>query len=168
MRLTKHFPLHDLIRSSTAAREGIDNTPSHAQIERLRDVSSFILERCRVNWNRPITPSSGFRCFELEKVICRRSIERYLSRNPDKTVEDYLARKQHPTGMAVDFEVPGVPNLELAQWIEENCEFDQLLLEFPSKGDPHAGWVHASFNKDGNRRQVLTITSRGTALGLVI
>ena len=29
-----------------------------------------------------------------------------------------------------DIEIAGVPNHELAEWIKDNCEFRQLILEF--------------------------------------
>ena len=57
-------------------------------------------------------------------------------------------------GEAVDIEVPGVSNLELAYWIKEKLQFDQLILEcWTGKSD--SGWVHVSY-KDINRKEVLT------------
>ena len=48
-------------------------------------------------------------------------------------------------------------NLEVALWIQNNCDFDQLILEFwKDDDDPNAGWIHCSFNDGSNRKQVLT------------
>ena len=62
--------------------------------------------------------------------------------------------------MAVDMEVPGVPNAELAQWIVDNLEFTQVILEFYTPGVPDSGWVHASYVPEDLRRQVLTATKK--------
>ena len=43
---------------------------------------------------------------------------------------------QHCKGQAADIEVPGVANAEVAQWIVDNCDFDQLILEFYTPGIP--------------------------------
>jgi zinc D-Ala-D-Ala carboxypeptidase len=52
----------------------------------------------------------------------------------------------HCKGFAADIEIPGIPNADLAQWIADNCEFRQLILEFYTVGVPDSGWVHVSFN----------------------
>ena len=57
---------------------------------------------------------------------------------------------------AADIEAPAISNYELANWISENLDFDQLILEFPGP-DPRDGWNHISYKNDGsNRKQVLT------------
>jgi len=56
----------------------------------------------------------------------------------------------------VDIECPGTANEIVAQWIADNLEFDQLILEFAEKGIPDAGWVHVSYVSEGNRKQILT------------
>jgi zinc D-Ala-D-Ala carboxypeptidase len=48
-----------------------------------------------------------------------------------------------------------VDNKELAEWIRDNLEFDQLILEFYRDGEPDSGWVHVSWNGDENRNQSL-------------
>jgi hypothetical protein len=62
---------------------------------------------------------------------------------------------QHAKGEAADFEVPGVANIELARWIRDTLDFDQLILEFHDPDDPTAGWVHCSYRAGGNRKQSL-------------
>lgn len=168
MKLTTHFTLAELTASQTASRLGIDNTPSDMEFGNLVDTASFILEPVREHFNIPFSPSSGFRGRELEIVICSGAITRYLKRHRGATIGDYLEPKQHPKGQAVDFTVPGVPNFELAQWMSENCEYDQIILEYPDPKDPFAGWVHGSYNRHGNRRELLTATRGGYVKGLVI
>ena len=67
------------------------------------------------------------------------------------------SKSQHCKGQAADIEVPGVPNAELAEWIKENCDFDQLILEFYTPGIPDSGWVHVSYvSEEDNRKSILT------------
>lgn len=151
MLLTKHFTLAELTASQMASRLGINNAPDPTQIDNLREVCNSILEKCRVHYGRAITPSSGFRSEELNRAI-RGS-----------------QGSQHCDGEAVDFKVLGVPNMLLAEWIRDNCEYDQLILEYPRKDDPFAGWVHVSFSRQGtNRREVLTALSQGYVKGLAV
>ena len=70
---------------------------------------------------------------------------------------EYYERKQHPKGMAVDFELAGLSNQALFDWCRDNLQFDQLILEFyrPERGT-NSGWVHGSIKKHGpNRGQLL-------------
>jgi hypothetical protein len=62
---------------------------------------------------------------------------------------------QHTLGQAADFEVPGISNMELAQWIIDNLDYDQLILEFYDDVDPRSGWVHCSYVENPNRKKAL-------------
>ena len=54
-------------------------------------------------------------------------------------------------------EGPGQANAEVAQGIVDNTDFDQVILEFYTPGIPDSGWVHVSYNSDGEqRRSILT------------
>ena len=147
-KLSTHFSLRELVRSDTATRLGIDNTPDEETIECLRFVSSQLLEPVREHFGVPFSPNSGFRCLELNRAL----------KSKDTS--------QHIKGEAVDIEVPGVSNFDLADWLRGNVEFDQLILEFYTVGDPWSGWVHVSARASENRGQVLTIGPGGTSQGL--
>ena len=73
----------------------------------------------------------------------------------------YISPSTHSTSngsQAVDIEIPGIPNDDLFNWVDQNIpEYDQLIREFPKAGDPYSGWVHVSFNEGNNRRQKFTI-----------
>ena len=56
----------------------------------------------------------------------------------------------------MDIECPGTPNYDVASWIAENLDFDQLILEFYTPGIADSGWVHVSYKSEGNRKSVLT------------
>jgi zinc D-Ala-D-Ala carboxypeptidase len=129
-----------MIRSSTAVRKGIDNTPNADQLAALRTLCVKVLEPVRVHFGAPVKVTSGFRCARLNKAV------------------GGSGTSQHCFGEAADFSVDGVSDLEVARWIKANLKFDQLILEFPPEG-----WVHVSYG--GNmRHQVLTAKrlSRGT------
>jgi len=178
MKLSKNFTLAELCKSGTALRFGIDNTPNSDQMLALKNLAEHILQPVRDHFGVPFVPNSGLRCETLEKQICWggnddkssfarwcKNPKRNLAVNQDSWMQ-YFLRKSHPTGQAADFEVPGISNMDLAVWIANNLGFDQLILEFWSPDDPHAGWVHCSFRKEGNRREILTIGAGGTSAGL--
>ena len=64
---------------------------------------------------------------------------------------------QHVLGQAVDLEIPGVNNEELFNFIKDELDFDQVILEYYDGVDPSSGWVHVSYvsNKD-NRNRAMT------------
>ena len=66
------------------------------------------------------------------------------------------SKSQHCIGEAVDIECPGTSNYAVASWIEQNLDFDQLILEFYTPGIPDSGWVHVSYKSEGNRKSILT------------
>ena len=73
---------------------------------------------------------------------------------------------QHTNGEAADFEIAGISNLKVALWIENNCDFDQLILEYWKDDEPNAGWIHCSFSEKSNRKQVLTFDGKKYINGL--
>jgi len=148
MRLSQHFSLVELTKSQTAARLGIRNSPNSKQILNLKRLAVGILEPVREHYGKPFSPSSGFRCQALNKAIGSKSTS------------------QHTKGEAVDFEIPGVPNREVAEWVRDHLEFDQLILEFHDPAEPMSGWVHVSLKEKGNRSQTLTINRKGVHPGL--
>ena len=166
MHLSKHFTLAEATKSHTALRLGIDNTPDDVQKEAMVSTAINILEPVRMHYNVGIIPSSWLRVEELERAICwggseKSSFARWCRRRELPIDENswgkYFVRKSHPKGESVDFEVPGVSNLDLAKWCRDNLDFDQLILEFHNPLYPHSGWLHGSFSVAGNRADVLTI-----------
>ncbi len=149
-KLSDHFCLGELIFSETAARKHIDNTPP-ADIEaNLIRLCEHILEPVRQHYGKPFRPNSCYRGPELNSAV------------------GGSAKSQHCKGEAVDIEVPGVSNYDLAKWIEQNLEFDQLILECYRSGEPTSGWVHVSLKPPGltNRKQALTYSNRKYTSGL--
>lgn len=137
-KLSAHFTLREAVRSQTAARRGIDNTPPLETIPALVRVAEHILEPVRAQFGVPFSPNSFYRSPALNAAIGGAS------------------HSQHTKGCAVDIEIPGHSNYEVAKWISENLDFDQLILECWKPDDPHAGWVHCSYvSVSENRREIL-------------
>ena len=141
MTLSDHFSLMELCKSQTAERLGIDNTPSDEAIANLKSMCENILEPIRAHYGVPFSPSSAYRCKELNQAI------------------GGSLRSSHLLGLAVDIEIPlaSVSNPDLARWVQKNLVFDQCILECWT-GEPGSGWVHIGDNIDDPRGQVLTYT----------
>ena len=137
MQLSKNFNLVELTKSQTATRKGIDNTPSAEHQANLQLLCACILQPVRDHFSQVVTVSSGYRSQELCLAI------------GSKTTS------QHAKGEAADFEIFGVSNKELTDYINENLEYDQLILEYWKESDPNSGWVHCSYSKGNNRKQYL-------------
>ena len=137
MQLSKNFSLRELTASQTATRKGIDNAPSPEHQENLKRLCESILQRVRDHFGRVVSVSSGYRSAELCTAIGSK------------------ITSQHAKGEAADFEIFGISNKELADWINENLYYVQLILEYWKESDPNSGWVHCSFSLNGNRKQYL-------------
>ena len=135
MKLSLNFSLKELTASQTAERKGIDNTPTEEHIENLKLLCENILQPTRDEWGI-ISVSSGYRSPELCLAI------------------GSSERSRHAKGQAADFECHRVDNKMLFEWITNELDYDQAILEFYN-GTPDSGWIHVSYNKDGNRKQKL-------------
>ena len=62
---------------------------------------------------------------------------------------------QHTRAEAADFEVMGTSNAEVFDWIKANLDWDQMILEFYTPGEPNSGWVHCSWVAENPRKQLL-------------
>lgn len=137
-RLTRTVNLEDFILSETAHRKGIDNWPQDAQIEQnLLELATHILEPVGQHFDTRPMVSSGYRCPALNAAV------------------GGAENSQHVTGQAVDFQVPGMPELVVAQWMAQHLDFDQLLLERLERNGEKIAWIHCSYvSAVANRRQV--------------
>jgi hypothetical protein len=143
IQLSPHFSLDELCKSQQAERSGINNTVEDTGIlKNLEMLCLHVLEPIRLHYGIPFTPSSGYRSVDLNHAI------------------GGAVTSQHSKGEAADIEIPGVTNFDLATWISQNIQFDQLILEFYKPGQPGSGWVHVSFSQKLLRHSILT-TSDG-------
>ena len=136
MKLSKYFTLEEFIRSNTADRMGIDNVPKDEKvIENLRHLCFEILQPLRDYVGAPVHINSGYRCKELNVAV------------------GGVKNSQHCRGEACDIRIASPKQgREWAAWIEDNCRFDQMLLERNKNG---AVWLHVSCKRDAEaNRQV--------------
>jgi zinc D-Ala-D-Ala carboxypeptidase len=137
-QLTKNFSLAEMVKSETALRRGMDNTPGDTEIANLKRLAEKVLQPIRDHYGRGVKVNSGFRHPDVNAAVGG-------SRTSD-----------HTKGMAADIEIPGVANGDLAEWIKDNLEYTQLILEFYTPGIPDSGWVHVSYDPSNLKKQVLT------------
>ena len=126
----KHFTIKELIRSDTARRLGIVNTPPPYAVRALNELVDHVLDPLREAWGGPIHVNSGYRCPELNKVV------------------GGTPYSQHQRGEAADITV-GSParNRRLLALIKRlNLPVDQCIDE---KG---CRWIHVSHRAGHNRR----------------
>jgi len=137
MKLSQNFSLKELTQSQTAARKGINNNPNEDQVVKMKALCKNVLQKVRNRFAKVVTVSSGFRCEALCVAI------------------GSSVNSQHAKGEAADFEIYGISNRELADWIYHNLDFDQLILEYWNEDEPNSGWVHCSYKGEGNRKEYL-------------
>ena len=137
IRVSKNFALSEMVKSATAERLNVDNSPSDIHLVNLTHLAIHILQPVRDQFG-VITINSGYRSPALNAKV-----------GGSKT-------SQHCNGQAADFESFSTPNPDLAKWIANNLEFDQLILEFYDGVNPNSGWVHCSYNLMGNRKKIMT------------
>lgn len=138
MRISEHVSYREAIKSNTATRRGIDNTPSDYEITNMVGVAENIFEPLRKWVGGPIKITSMYRCEELNRAIGGSS------------------RSQHCEGRAMDLDdtFGYKTNAEMFEYIRENLNFDNLIYEFGDDNNPD--WIHVSYiSDDENRNRVM-------------
>jgi len=138
MKISKYLSLAEVTTSQTAIRLGIDNRPTPAVSANLKLVAAKVFDPMREALGKPIRVSSGYRSPAVNKKI------------------GGAKNSQHTTGEALDLQgMEGLKNSEIFKYIKTNLDFDQLIWEYGTTTEP--AWVHVSYKKTGNRKQILTI-----------
>ena len=132
----KYFTIEELCRSETADKYGIGNHPTKDIERNLIDLVNNVLDPLREAIGAPITVNSGYRSPILNMKVGGASTS------------------QHTKGEAADITRGSrAQNKNLFSWLKENCDFDQLIGEFGDAACPE--WVHVSYRRGNNRKQVL-------------
>jgi len=142
MNLTANFTLAEMVKSDTALRHDMDNTPGEAEIESLKILCEKVLQPVRDHFKTGVKVNSGYRHPEVNAKV-----------GGSKTSD-------HCSGQAADIEIPGIPNADLAKWITQNLDFTQVILEFYTQGVPDSGWVHVSYDPQNLKKQSLTAVKK--------
>ena len=119
----------------THTNTGIRNVPSEDQAARIRSLVLNVLQPL-FDAIGPVRVTSGFRSYLVNKAV--------------GSTNEY---SQHCRGEAADIQGIDVTNFEVASYIYNNLEFDQMILEFVADEEPK--WIHVSYKNAGNRKQVL-------------
>ena len=139
-RISKHISYKEAVGSNYAKQKGIKNKPNEEQVENMKLLAEKVFEPLREWVECPIRVNSMFRSLELNTAL-----------KGSKT-------SSHMKGEAMDItSMGGKSNLEMFHYIKDNLEFDQLIWEFGKEPK----WLHVSYNKDNNRKQVLVTKKRG-------
>lgn len=133
-RISKHVSYKEGVRSNTATRLSLDNTPGSYELSNMGILTDNIFEPLRKWVGGPIKINSFFRCENLNKAIGGSS------------------RSQHCQGRAIDLDdtFGHKTNAEMFQYIKENLNYDQIIWEFGDDTNPD--WVHVSYVSDNENR----------------
>ncbi len=143
MKLTEHVTLEEFIKSSTASRLGIDNTPPLEHIDNIKLLLDNVFEPLRKGLgDKPIYISCGYRGKELNNA----------TPNASKT-------SFHCSGKAMDLDdtFGHCTNKDIFMYIYNNLPYAEMVWEYGSDYNPD--WVHVAFDKGKNVKETLRCTS---------
>ena len=138
MRISDHISYKEAIRSNTALRLDIDNTPGGYELTNMAGVAINVFEPLRKWVGGPIKINSFFRSKDLNTAI------------------GGSVNSQHCEGRAIDLDdtFGHKTNAEMFHYIKKNISFDQLIWEFGDDENPN--WIHVSYvSEDQNRKRCL-------------
>ena len=131
-QISKHLSFEECTHSETADKLGIiNNNPNLSVVENMKLLAENVFEPIREHFNVPIHISSMYRGLNLNNAV-KGSIT-----------------SQHCSGQAMDIDNVKPSNKEIFDYIKKNLIFDQLINEHDYS------WIHVSFSKDKNRKQIL-------------
>ena len=137
-RISEHISLKEGIKSHTATRLNIDNTPRELHLVNMKTIAEKVFEPLRKWVGGPIAINSFYRSPQLNSAI------------------GGSTTSQHCIGCALDLDdnYGHKTNAEMYEYIKNNLDFDQIIWEFGTDENPN--WVHVSYvSEDVNRRRCL-------------
>jgi zinc D-Ala-D-Ala carboxypeptidase len=136
--ISKYITYQEAVTSQTAIRKRINNTPNSNALINMQLLGIRVFDIVREHFKKPIRVSSFYRSLLLNNAV-----------GGSRT-------SQHVTGEAIDIQATkGFTNAQIFNFIKDNLEFDQLIWEYGTKENP--AWVHVSYRKSGNRKQILYV-----------
>ena len=128
-----YFKMSELIHSDKAILHKINNMPDINSLDNMLNLIHYCLNPIRTAIKKPMIITSGYRCWQLNKAV------------------GGAKNSQHTKGQAVDFHINGMSISDVIDFIvRSGVPFDQVINE-------HNQWVHISYRKGNNRRQVLKL-----------
>ena len=144
-RISKHISYKEATGSNYAKQYSIKNKPDEEQVENMQLLAEKVFEPLREWVDAPIKVNSMFRSLELNTAL-----------KGSQTSSHMKGEAMDITSMTCGKE-NCKSNLEMFHYIKDNLDFDQLIWEFGKEPK----WLHVSYNKDKNRKQVLVTKKRG-------
>ena len=133
MKTPKYFTFLEMIKSSTADKNNIDNNPTNPEIIDNINYTIERLDEIREKYGKPIIITSGYRCQELNNKVGGKS------------------NSFHLKGLAADLKY----SVEVWTFLTQHAKFDKPILE-TSKS---AKWIHCQFSKENERNQILSLNA---------
>ena len=133
MKITNNFYFYEIFASKTATRKGIRQDVSFNELNAAFDLAHHILQPTRDRVGR-IKINSWKRNPYLNKVI------------------GGAKASQHLTGQAADIVPLDTNIITVFNYIKDNLEYDQLILEYSSRTGK-VSWIHVSYNEGNNRNK---------------
>jgi len=137
-RISEHISLKEGVKSHTATRLSIDNTPRGLDLINMKTIAQKVFEPLRKFVSGPIAINSFYRSPKLNSAI------------------GGSTTSQHCIGCAIDIDdnYGYKNNAEMFNYIKDNLDYDQMIWEFGDLENPD--WVHVSYiSEDANRRRCL-------------
>lgn len=132
MKISEHITLSEATRTS----HNVENIPDENQLNAMKLVAENCFEPMRKQYGKPMNVNSFFRNLTVNRLVG----------GSDSS--------QHVKGEAIDTTTGNkADNKIVFDWARNNIVFDQLIYEFGDDVGPD--WIHVSFSKTRNRRQVL-------------
>ena len=128
LTMSDGFDYNAFVYSDTAKKYNIENVPSPDQVENGKALFKNIIVPIQEKYGK-VRITSSYRNPELNKLV------------------GGVADSQHMTGQAVDIQTPGISRYDVAHWVIENLNYDQLIVE-PT-------WLHISYSRTKNRKENL-------------
>lgn len=138
-KLSENVTLKEVIKSQTATKLGIDNTPTPEHLENLKKVLNNVFEPLRKGLgNNPIFISCGYRGKKLNDATPGASITSY-----------------HCSGKALDLDdtFGKITNAQIFHYIKDNLNYAELIWEYGNDTNPD--WVHVAFDEGKNVKETL-------------
>jgi hypothetical protein len=136
--ISDHISYKEAVHSATAKIRGIRNVPNTKAVTNMKAIAENVFEPLR-SW---VGGAIKINSFYMSKAL--------------NTAIGGSSTSQHCKGEAIDLDdtYGHKTNAEMFWYIVNNLEHDQIIAEFPKKGNP--SWVHVSYKKNGgNRNRIL-------------
>lgn len=126
-----NFTISELIHSDEAVKNKINNMPDINSLDNLLELVVLCLQPIRDKLKKPMIITSGYRNAQVNKLV------------------GGVSNSMHQYGQACDFKVSGMTPAQIVEFIKKSgVEYDQVINEYDK-------WVHISYVKGNNRKQVL-------------